>query len=47
MQQNLWKEYATVAAQNTNRFAMKRIRGLEEIYPVFRELFKKTNAFAY
>ena len=27
--------------------AMQRIRGVEEIYPVFRELFKKTNAFAY
>jgi uncharacterized sporulation protein YeaH/YhbH (DUF444 family) len=45
--QNLWHEYETVAEQHKHRFAMQRIRGVEEIYPVFRELFKKTNAFAY
>jgi len=45
--QNLWHEYETVAEQHKHRFAMQRIRGVEDIYPVFRELFKKTNAFAY
>ena len=45
--QNLWHEYEKVAEQHKHRFAMQHIRSLEEIYPVFRELFKKTNAFAY
>ena len=45
--QNLWQEYEKVAEQHKGRFAMQHIRGVEEIYPVFRELFKKTNAFAY
>ncbi len=38
--QSLWHEYARVSAVNP-RFAMQRILGLEDIYPVFRELFKK------
>ena len=45
--QNLWREYESVAEQYPQRFAIQRIRGLDEIYPVFRELFRKTNAFAY
>ncbi len=43
--QNLWEEYATVEASEANRqnknFAMKRVSDQSEIYPVFRELFKK------
>ena len=38
--QNLWREYETVKGAWKN-FAMQRILGLEDIYPVFRELFKK------
>jgi uncharacterized sporulation protein YeaH/YhbH (DUF444 family) len=44
--QNLWHEYESVAATYKHRFAMQRLRSVPEIYPVFRELFKKTNAFA-
>ena len=43
--QNLWLEYESVAEMYRHRFAMQRIRTVGEIYPVFRELFKKTNAF--
>lgn len=45
--QNLWREYEYLAEHFKHRFAIQRIRRLDEIYPVFRELFKKTNAFAY
>lgn len=38
--QNLWREYERVTGQCKN-FAMQRIEGLQDIYPVFRELFKK------
>jgi uncharacterized sporulation protein YeaH/YhbH (DUF444 family) len=38
--QNLWREYVAVQAQCKN-FAMQHIEGLADIYPVFRELFKK------
>jgi hypothetical protein len=38
--QNLWREYESVQA-NCKNFAMQHIEGLEDIYPVFRELFKK------
>jgi uncharacterized sporulation protein YeaH/YhbH (DUF444 family) len=38
--QSLWHEYAQVKAMSS-RFAMQRILALEDIYPVFRELFKK------
>lgn len=38
--QNLWMEYERVKAAYGN-FAMQRIKGLADIYPVFRELFKK------
>ncbi len=37
---NLWPEYEEVAHDHPN-FAMKRVSTREEIYPVFRELFKK------
>ncbi|MFY9329165.1 MAG: YeaH/YhbH family protein [Georgfuchsia sp.] len=39
--QNLWREYEKVRAANAGRFAMQRIGGLTDIYPVFRELFQK------
>lgn len=38
--QTLWREYEKVAALHGN-FAMQTINGLTDIYPVFRELFKK------
>jgi uncharacterized sporulation protein YeaH/YhbH (DUF444 family) len=38
--QSLWHAYAKVKAANP-RFAMQRILTLEDIYPVFRELFRK------
>jgi uncharacterized sporulation protein YeaH/YhbH (DUF444 family) len=37
-QQNLWDEYATIDKYN---FAMKKVEEASQIYPVFRELFKK------
>ena len=39
--QNLWHEYERVRAANPARFAMQRIAELRDIYPVFRELFRK------
>jgi uncharacterized protein len=38
--QTLWQQYANVQEQ-FNHFAMQHIKTLEDIYPVFRELFKK------
>ncbi len=38
--QSLWHQYEYVKAVNRN-FAMQRILGLEDIYPVFRELFRR------
>lgn len=38
--QSLWREYEALADLYDN-FAMKHIRSVEDIYPVFRELFKK------
>ncbi|MGJ7914593.1 YeaH/YhbH family protein [Massilia sp. LXY-6] len=38
--QNLWEQYSEVAATHTN-FAMQKIVTPADIYPVFRELFKK------
>ncbi|MDO9006121.1 MAG: YeaH/YhbH family protein, partial [Aquabacterium sp.] len=39
--QNLWREYERVKANHPQRFAMQQIRGPADIYPVFRELFRK------
>ena len=36
----LWRGYAKVAETAAN-FAMKRVAGPGDIYPVFRELFAK------
>lgn len=38
--QTLWQYYLQVAEQNEN-FAMQHIKTVNDIYPVFRELFKK------
>jgi uncharacterized sporulation protein YeaH/YhbH (DUF444 family) len=38
--QNLWEQYTEVAAHHSN-FAMQKIVTPADIYPVFRELFKK------
>jgi len=38
--QNLWREFEKLCAGHRN-FALQRIEGLEDIYPVFRELFRK------
>ncbi|RUR32067.1 YeaH/YhbH family protein [Vreelandella andesensis] len=39
--QSLWHEYETIAAQFPERFAMRQIVDAGDIYPVFRELFKR------
>ena len=39
--QNLWREYEKLAGAHGN-FAMQRIEEPADIYPVFRELFKKS-----
>lgn len=41
--QNLWEEYTTVRDTHPS-FAMQKITSAAEIYPVFRELFKKVEA---
>jgi len=41
--QTLWHEYESVASEFPH-FAMEHIRKVEDIYPVFRELFKKQAA---
>lgn len=43
--QTLWHQYQEVAAADS-RFAMKHIKSVQDIYPVFRELFKKSMAEA-
>jgi len=42
-EQNLWDEYAQLAEQ-TKVFAMRKVTEASQIYPVFRELFKKEGA---
>jgi len=41
--QSLWHEYEKIQ-QNVDNFAMKNIRSVDDIFPVFRELFKKETA---
>lgn len=41
--QSLWREYERLASSQDN-FALQHIRGAEDIYPMFRELFKKQAA---
>lgn len=38
--QSLWREYQTIC-QTYDNFAMQHIKSVEDIYPIFRELFKK------
>ena len=42
-EQNLWEEYAQLAEAHQN-FAMRKVSDAADIYPVFRELFKKEGA---
>lgn len=39
-EQNLWQEYAQLAQGDTH-FAMRKVSTASDIYPVFRELFRK------
>jgi uncharacterized sporulation protein YeaH/YhbH (DUF444 family) len=39
--QNLWEEYTKLEATQGDRFAMRRIATVADIYPVFRDLFKR------
>lgn len=39
-EQNLWEEYTQIAAAHTH-FAMRKVATPSDIYPVFRELFRK------
>ena len=39
--QNLWQEYEHLQASHPGVFAMQRIAAITDIYPVFRELFRK------
>jgi len=39
-EQNLWQEYAQLEGVRPN-FAMRKVSSAQDIYPVFRELFKK------
>ena len=39
--QNLWEEYAKLEAAQAGHFAMRRISTVADIYPVFRDLFKR------
>jgi uncharacterized protein len=42
-EQNLWEEYATLAHENPI-FAIRKVLEPSQIYPVFRELFKKESS---
>jgi hypothetical protein len=39
--QILWREYATLSQVHPETFAMRRIKGVMDIYPVFHELFRR------
>ena len=39
--QNLWHEYTKIKDNHPHHFAMQQIGGMADIYPVFRELFRK------
>ena len=44
-EQNLWQEYTNLL-ENHRHFAMRKATSAEQIYPVFRDLFKKEGAKA-
>lgn len=39
--QNLWEEYTRLESGHAGHFAMRRITTVADIYPVFRDLFKR------
>ena len=39
-EQNLWEEYSQLVGE-VKHFAMRKVTEASQIYPVFRELFKK------
>lgn len=43
-EQNLWDEYTRLAETAGPHFAMRKVTNASQIYPVFRELFKKEGA---
>jgi uncharacterized sporulation protein YeaH/YhbH (DUF444 family) len=44
-EQNLWQEYSQLVGIRPN-FAMRKVASAQDIYPVFRDLFKKEGAHA-
>ena len=44
-EQNLWDEYSALAAES-KAFAIRKVTEASQIYPVFRDLFKKEGAAA-
>jgi len=44
-EQNLWEEYSQLAEGNPH-FAMRKATEASQIYPVFRDLFKKEGVAA-
>ena len=42
-EQNLWEEYTQLQEGHAN-FAMRKVADAADIYPVFRDLFKKEGA---
>ncbi|PXW99493.1 hypothetical protein C7444_101323 [Sphaerotilus hippei] len=45
-EQNLWDEYRRLAETSGPHFAMRKVTEASQIYPVFRDLFKKEGAQA-
>jgi uncharacterized sporulation protein YeaH/YhbH (DUF444 family) len=45
-EQNLWEEYSRLAEATGPHFAMRKVTEASQIYPVFRDLFKKEGAAA-
>ena len=43
-EQNLWEEYCRLAESAGPHFAMRKVTAADQIYPVFRDLFKKEGA---
>ncbi len=44
--QNLWQEYEKLQGTHPGHFAMQRIADVSDIYPVFRELFRRKDTVA-
>jgi hypothetical protein len=42
-EQNMWEEYTQLVESHKN-FAMRKVADAQDIYPVFRDLFKKERA---